>query len=139
MKPARKPSVPKAKNTVSLSQTAKTQPDDVDRLKTIARLLLSKLETSIRQRALAAAGKQNEAENLKIMQELLQQKHEHMFGARSSYVSTLVTLTDLLLKLENPEQAANFSSDIAAYDDSQLSDADVALVDAFVSRMKNQS
>jgi len=97
--------------------------DDVARLKEVIRSLLERIELVL------ATPLSMDAKTLELQIGL----YDRFFGAKVTLASTLTTLADLLLKLdaiEGEKQAALTAMP------SGLSDADVALVEAFVHKMR---
>ena len=97
--------------------------DDLERLKRAARALLSMLEMAV-VRKLPVDEKEVE---------MWVQVHDRLFGSKVSLASTLVTISDLLLKLGSVASAKSGGVDAGA-----LSEADVALVEAFVKKMQGE-
>ena len=61
--------------------------------------------------------------------------HNRVFGAKTSLASTLVTLAKLLLQLGAEEKIFSGTQSI----EKPFSDGDIALVESFVSKMKNSN
>ncbi len=97
-------------------------PDDMARLKAVTRGLLEKLEKALEE-PVALKSDAFDAQT---------KVHERLFGAKASLASTLVTLADLFLKLEGVAPGEDVVTAGRA-----LSEADVALVEAFVQRMQH--
>src|SRR4051812_19166446 len=93
-------------------------PDDIGRLKQAARQLLARLEQALQE--------ENEGPD----EEQRQHTHERIFG-KASLASTLVTLAELMLKLEGSDSSMQEPCGVASW-----AAGDVALVEAFVRRVK---
>lgn len=129
----RKSSTAKAKAPLTFAKRStkpRTRPDDLGKLKTIAKKLLRQFELSLKPLEEAS----EEAVNLQKTQ------HELMFG-KHSQASVLVMLTDLILKIDQAKMKINSGlpvGDAASFHPDTLNDTDIALIEAFVQRMKNQ-
>jgi len=100
-------------------------PNDLDRLKAVSRKMLALLEEALDSAPFYADDT------------LGQKLHERLFGGKTSLAATLVTLAELLLKLEQAGKVpfgAGYVADDTAI--AALSQADVALVEAFVRKMQ---
>lgn len=133
MKPALNPRLPKPKPAPRKPSLAapkpRRKPTDIDRMRSVARRLLKKLESETRLKL------PDTDEDITAREK----KYHLMFGARSTYLSTLNSLADLLFKLEqagNPK--ASPAEPAAAAAEIPMNPADMALVDNFVQRMKSR-
>lgn len=110
---------------------AKSLPDDIERLRTVARLLLRRLEIEVKKRP----SRRVSADKPDTQKQ--PEKSDRLFGSRRGYVDTLVTLADLLLKLEQTG-TSSIADQEAPPASISMDAADIALVDAFVERMRHQ-
>ncbi len=111
--------------------------DDLSRLKKIARAMLKQLETRVEE----AANPTKTVENApQIEAKTKKKKSDSAPVGRDSPLSTLVTLTELIIKIDQAisKKTSGVSGDYPAYTGEALTDADVALVEAFVERVRNQ-
>lgn len=105
------------------------KPTDIDRMRSVARRLLKRLESEIRQTL------PNDGEEIAARE----QKYHLMFGSRSTYLSALTSLADLLFKLDQAGGAKSVPAEpVSPAADIPMEPADVALVEAFVQRIKKQ-
>jgi hypothetical protein len=112
--------MPKARKT-----TQKTlRPNDFRRLEALARALIDRLEDALQPQTLSLGEGNTDGDK----------RFERLFGARSSVTSTLVSLSELMLKL-GQAQAEKKSKKIAKtteITDGRLSDQDVEIVKEFI-------
>lgn len=120
-----KPRIPVRKSAPAVAKKPRKKPTDIDRMRSVARRLLKKLESEIKQTL-----PDNEEEI-----SAREKKYHLMFGSRSTYLSTLNSLADVLIKLE-AGHAKSSPPEPPPPDDIPMSPADVALVEHFVNRMK---
>lgn len=131
MKTAIEPGLPKTrvstkKPSLSLPKPRK-KPTDIDRVRSVARRLLKKLESETR---LVLPDDKDEIE-------AREKKYQMMFGTRSTYLSALTSLADLLFKIEQASISKSASIEAALPEpEIPMNPADVALVENFVQRMK---
>ncbi|MBY0407807.1 MAG: hypothetical protein K2Q01_08945 [Rickettsiales bacterium] len=100
---------------------------DLARLRGITRLLIRKLEAAVK-KPVEAKPEEDKQEGGGVAE------HDRVFGAKASLTSTLVVLSDLFLKLEG----ASAGQAAAAEEGVAISDADAALVEAFVQRVRER-
>lgn len=120
-----------SEETLSSPMTSKSSPDDIERLRTVARLLLRRLEIEVKKRP----SRRISADEPEMQKQ--PEKNDRLFGSKRGYVDTLVTLADLLLKLEQT-RTSSVTDQEAPPASIPMGAADIALVDAFVERMRHQ-
>lgn len=94
---------------------------DLRRLRAVARALLARLEVALE------PTQAPDAPAVELQLQLL----DRLLGAKTSLVASLVTLADLMIRLEAMTQG---EADVMP----PLSEADAALVEAFVRRMRQE-
>lgn len=95
---------------------------NMDRLKTITRRVINKLD-----RALSHSNNEKARE-----------QYEWLFGARSSPVSTLAAVVDLVLKLERSGETTIKVEESAISPTTAISEADAQLIGHFIDRIKGR-
>lgn len=103
------------------SSTASAK-NDIERLKAVTRKMLDRLEQAL---AASAPGSEEEASER-------QKLHDWIFGQKTSLAVTLISLAELVFKLE--ETGSDGAKDAAR----TFSVADAALVEAFLCRVRDQ-
>ena len=138
MNPAIKPAMlaenqphPGNEKTLSPHMAAKPSPDDIERLRTVARLLLRRLEIEVKKRP----SRRVSADEPEMQKQ--PEKSDRLFGSRRGYVDTLVTLADLLLKLEQTKTSSVADQETPPAS-IPMDASDIALVDVVVERMRHQ-
>lgn len=103
-----------------------TEDKDTRYLKFITRKLLNSVEEA------ANLYINSDSANMKAREE----NHNLLFGSKASLASTLVTLADLMIKLNQlaPSEKSRTSEEKSSQ---VLSDHDIALVEAFVKKIKS--
>jgi hypothetical protein len=119
--------IKRVKNAAKEQLSEMPEKTDRDRLHDMAILFLERLKMASNARAAYN-------EDGKIMETAAGKLYEKIFG-KNSYVDTLMSLTNLLLKLEQP-LAPDPAID-AGIADIELNPADVALLDDFVGRIRS--
>jgi hypothetical protein len=123
------------KSSIKNTKRAKARLSDREKLQSIANLLLGRLEISIRRRTPIKIEKKDDPTT--EIKSGTEKKDEFLFGKNTSCVETLTGLTNLLLKLEQKETPdATIQAGFADSQELTMNDADVALVDGFVQRMR---
>jgi len=99
--------------------------NNIEQLKNISRKMLDRLEQAL------------EEEQANSDPKLKQDAHERMFGVKSSLAATLVTLAELMLRLEQADKTIGDDNTALNANAQALSASDIALVEAFVGKIKN--
>lgn len=117
----------RSKKEIQIQQSLPVNECDKAYLQSITRKLLSNLEQIVQR--LECADEENIA-HIKVI-------HELLFGQKSSIAGSLVVLSDLLLRLGSDvaQNSADTSKDETWAD--RLSESDIALVESFVSKFRN--
>src|SRR5436190_1357885 len=114
----------------SPKKRAKSKKPDIQRLKTVTGKMLDQLEKTLSCRVLKSP---KQAEHREKM-------HEWVFGNKSSLAVTLISLAELILRLEDAEKQTALNSEAGSSAPTRsLAEADIALIEAFVQRARDQA
>lgn len=112
------------------SQTFITQlldDEDASNIQAVARRMLVSIDETIQCLTFINAAELDD----------LERAHNLMFGSKNSLADALVTVTDLLIKVKQSKAEANREEVAAEQSYKGLSEADIAIVQAFVKNVKS--
>jgi hypothetical protein len=144
-----KNSVKKTKSSPKTRKSSEPPPSDITQVKEVAKLLLGRLEINIRNRSPLNPKKPKEGTDEKTIAEIEKKKkekedqqkkqYETIFGKRPC-LDNLVTLADMMMKLEKaeaPTVPATLDNPTPS-EELKMNDADLALVEHFVERVRGR-